>query len=210
MTPAGSTRFDPMHPPVASEAGGRVAVSHAPGPGLTKEHVVERGIDAPGISASEFGERRERLLEHARLEGCSGYVLFGADYIQYFTGFWFLSNERPIVYAESVDGESAIFVPEFEVERTRAETSFERIESYPEYPGFEHPMSILARVLVDIGIRDAIGADQDGYPGILGYAGPALSDVTGASVAWRSRRARPPNGRLVPCPTAWGSDSDAT
>jgi len=136
-----------------------------------------------GISAAEFAGRRERLLEHARLEGCSGYVLFGADYIQYFTGFWFLSNERPIVYAESVDGESAIFVPEFEVERTRAETSFERIESYPEYPGFEHPMSILARVLVDIGIRDAIGADQDGYPGILGYAGPALSDVTGASVA---------------------------
>ena len=57
------------------------------------------------------------------------------------------------------------------MERTRAETTFERIESYPEYPGIEHPMSILARVLVDLGIRDAIGADQDGYPGILGYAG---------------------------------------
>ena len=49
--------------------------------------------------------------------------------------------------------------------------TFERIESYPEYPGIEHPMSILARVLADLGIRDAIGADQDGYPGILGYAG---------------------------------------
>jgi Xaa-Pro aminopeptidase len=109
-------------------------------------------------------------------------VLFGADYIQYFTGFWFLSNERPVVYAESAGGESAVFVPEFEVERTRAETSFERIESYPEYPGVEHPMTIFARVLADLGIREAIGADQDGYPGILGYRGPPLSDVAGARV----------------------------
>ncbi|HET8968871.1 MAG TPA: Xaa-Pro peptidase family protein, partial [Gaiellaceae bacterium] len=71
----------------------------------------------------------------------------------------------------------------FEVERTRAETAFERIESYPEYPGLEHPMTIFARVLNDLGIVGTIGADEDGYPGILGYRGPALSDATGASVS---------------------------
>jgi Xaa-Pro aminopeptidase len=145
--------------------------------------MVEQRIDAAsGISAAEFRERRERLLEHVRHERLTGYVLFGADYIQYFTGFWFLSNERPVVYAESVGGESAVFVPEFEVERTRAETSFERIESYPEYPGIEHPMTIFARVLADLGIGRAIGADEDGYPGILGYQGPALSAVSDATV----------------------------
>ena len=136
-----------------------------------------------GIPAPELQERRERLLEHVRSEGFSGYVLFGADYIQYYTGFWFLSNERPVIYAESVAGESAVFVPEFEVERTRAEASFARIESYPEYPGIEHPMPIFARVLDDLGIRDAIGADDDGYPGILGYQGPTLGQVTGARIA---------------------------
>ncbi|MGZ4408861.1 MAG: M24 family metallopeptidase [Gaiellaceae bacterium] len=136
-----------------------------------------------GIPAAELQERRERLLEHVRRDGLSGYVLFGADYIQYFTGFWFLSNERPVIYAEAVGGESAVFVPEFEVERTRAEAAFARIESYPEYPGPEHPMSIFARVIADLGIRDAIGADQDGYPGILGYKGPPLSDAASASVA---------------------------
>ena len=143
----------------------------------------QRTEPATGIPAAELRERRERLLEHVRRDGLSGYVLFGADYIQYLTGFWFLSNERPVVYAESAGGESAVFVPEFEVERTRAEADFARVESYPEYPGIEHPMTILARVLADLGIRDAIGADDDGYPGILGYKGPALSDVTGASVA---------------------------
>jgi len=143
----------------------------------------QRTESVSGISAAEFEERRERLLEHVRCEGCSGFVLFGADYIQYFTGFWFLSNERPVVYAESAAGASAVFVPEFEVERTRAETTFERIESYPEYPGIAHPMLILGQILADLGIGDAIGADQDGYPGILGYKGPTLSDVAGASVA---------------------------
>jgi len=135
-----------------------------------------------GIPAAEFDERRGRLLEHVRRAGLSGYVLFGADSILYFTGFRFLSNERPVVYAESAGGEATIFVPEFEVERTRAEATFERIDAYAEYPGLEHPMRILARVLDDIGIEDRIGADQDGYPGILGYEGPPLSEAAGASV----------------------------
>lgn len=134
------------------------------------------------IPTAEFEERRQRLLEHVRGAGLTGYVLFGAEYIQYFTGFWFLSNERPVVYAESVAGESTIFVPEFETERARAETAFERIDAYAEYPGLEHPMRLFARVLADLGIERAVGADQDGYPGILGYKGPPLSEVTGAAV----------------------------
>jgi Xaa-Pro aminopeptidase len=134
------------------------------------------------ISQAELAHRRSRLLEHAQAHGAPGFVLFEPDYLRYFTGFWFLSNERPIVYAESTGGESAIFVPEFEVERTRAEAAFERIEPYPEYPGHEHPMRILARVLADLGIGGTIAADRDGYPGILGYSGPPLSHVTGATV----------------------------
>ncbi len=43
-------------------------------------------------------------------------------------------------------------------------------------------MKLLARVVADLGVSVAIGADQDGYPGILGYEGPPLSEVTGARV----------------------------
>jgi Xaa-Pro dipeptidase len=124
------------------------------------------------ISAAEFADRRSRILEQAGRTGLSGYVLFGQDYIQYFTGFWFLSNERPVVFAQNLGGEEAL-----------AESGFERIESYPEYPGYEHPMRILARVLAELGISGSIGADQDGYPGILGYQGPPLGEVTGAVVS---------------------------
>ena len=153
-----------------------------------------------GPDPAELKERRERLLEHVRREGLSGYVLFDADYIQYFTGFWFLSTERPVIYAESVGGEAAVFVPEFEVERTHAETAFARIESYPEYPGIEHPMAIFARLLADLGIGAAIGADQDGYPGILGYQGPSLSAAAGATVV--------PLGEVIEGMMARKSDSE--
>jgi Xaa-Pro aminopeptidase len=135
-----------------------------------------------GIPRPELAERRERLLEHIRGRGLSGYVLFDDKYIQYFASFGFLATERPVAFVSDAAGEIAVFVPEFEVERVRAETEFERVESYPEYPGLEHPLLLLARVLDDMGIRGAIGADQDGYPGILGYQGPPLSEATGAAL----------------------------
>jgi Xaa-Pro dipeptidase len=37
-------------------------------------------------------------------------------------------------------------------------------------------------VLLDLGVTGAAGADQNGYPGILGYQGPALSEVSGQPV----------------------------
>src|SRR2546429_2201601 len=136
-----------------------------------------------GIPPTELKLRRERLLQHVRSLELAGYVLFDEHYIQYFTSFGFLATERPVAFVENTSGETAVFVPEFEVERVRAETAFERVESYPEYPGTEHPMHLLQRVLQDMGVRGELGADNDGYPSILGYEGPALSEVAGAAVA---------------------------
>src|SRR5438045_9678356 len=98
-------------------------------------------MQATGIGHAEFGDRRARLLEHAG----STVVLFDQAYIQHYTGFNFLSNERPVVVV--VGDELTAFVPRFEVERTEEEGNFDRIEPYPEYPGPQHPMKILARLL---------------------------------------------------------------
>ncbi len=135
-----------------------------------------------GIPSAELEARRERLLEHVRGLGLTGFALFGADYIRYFTNFNFLATERPVAVVGNTTGELAAFVPEFEVERVRAETSFELVESYPEYPGTEHPLRLLAGVLRELGVTGPTGADEDGYPGILGYEGPALSETTGQPV----------------------------
>jgi Xaa-Pro aminopeptidase len=137
---------------------------------------------ATGIPSAELQARRETLLQHIRSHKLTGYVLFGQDYIQYLTSFGFLATERPVALVANASGDVAIFVPAFEVERVRAETEFERVESYTEYPGIEHPLRILAEVLLELGITGPAGADQDGYPGILGYQGPALSEVTGQPV----------------------------
>ena len=99
------------------------------------------------ISAAEYADRRARLSEHVRTLGAAGYVVSDPTYITYFTGFRFLSTERPTVYLQNAAGDDVIFVAGFELERTRAEADFERIETYPEYPGLEHPMRILARVV---------------------------------------------------------------
>jgi Xaa-Pro aminopeptidase len=135
------------------------------------------------IPPDELETRRGRLLEHCRSRDLGGYVLFDEQYIKYFAGFGFLATERPVAFVSNGSGEEAVFVPEFEVERIRAETAFERVESYPEYPGREHPMQVLRGVLTSIGVTAPIGADQDGYPGLLGYSGPSLSEIAGGSVA---------------------------
>ena len=134
-----------------------------------------------GVPTAELQERRERLLEHARGLQLSGVVLFDADYIRYFTNFNFLATERPVAVAASTAGR-----PRSRSSRSSKSSAFaprrssSAIESYPEYPGKEHPLRILGRVLADAGIEGPVGADGDGYPGILGYQGPALSEVTGA------------------------------
>jgi Xaa-Pro aminopeptidase len=43
-------------------------------------------------------------------------------------------------------------------------------------------MVVLARLLESLGMSAPVAADQDGYPGILGYSGPPLSEVVGGDV----------------------------
>ena len=50
-----------------------------------------------GIPSAELAARRERLLQHVGSGGLTGCVLFDEHYIRYFTNFWFLATERPVV-----------------------------------------------------------------------------------------------------------------
>ena len=125
---------------------------------------------------------RARLLEHAAASRLAGVVLFDEHYIKYFTGLVFLATERPVAVLLDGVGRADRVRAALRGRARRAEASFDHVESYPEYPGLEHPMSILARVAAAAGIRGAVGADQDGYPGILGYQGPSVTESFGASV----------------------------
>jgi Xaa-Pro aminopeptidase len=134
------------------------------------------------ISTEEFAARAERLREHLRAQNLSGAVLFDSTYILYFSGFAFVPTERPIAFVMNAEGEKALFVPRLEVEHAQNQTGFERVDHYLEYPYRPHPMEVLRETLQALGVSGAIGADTDGYPWILGYRGPALSEVASARV----------------------------
>lgn len=134
------------------------------------------------ISRTEFDSRASRLVDFIEDHGLAGVVLFDHAYILYYTGFAFIPTERPIALVLTASGERAMFVPRLEVEHARSNAFAERVDHYLEYPHDPHPMEIFKRTLDDLGIRGRIGADHDGYPWMLGYRGPSLSELTGGQI----------------------------
>lgn len=134
------------------------------------------------ISDQEFSERAGRLSAHLRTEGLTGIVLFDHDYILYYTGFAFIPTERPIAFAMNAQEERVLFVPRLELEHASANAVVDRVDHYLEYPFEPRPMQIFKQTLEKLDILEKIGADTDGYPWILGYRGPSLSELTGAEV----------------------------
>lgn len=134
------------------------------------------------ISDDERRERCARLVDHLQVNGISGVVLFDRAYVLYYAGFAFIPTERPIAFVMNSKGERAMFVPRLEVEHAQANALIDRVDHYLEYPHNPHPMQLFKKMLDEMGIRETIAADHDGYPWIFGYRGPSLSELTGAQV----------------------------
>lgn len=134
------------------------------------------------ITPDEHRARCGALLERVRLDGVNGVVLFDPYYVLYYAGFAFVPTERPVAFVLSARGERVLVVPRLELEHAQARSSLDRVEHYPEYPGDARPETVLASTLASTGVDGTIGADQDGYPWILGYRGPTLSDLASATV----------------------------
>ncbi len=134
------------------------------------------------IPQAEFLARQQRLITRLQDENLLGAVLFDSYYVLYYTGFAFIPTERPIAFAANAQGERALFVPRLEVEHAQANAVVDRVDHYLEYPGQTHPMNLFKKVLAGMGITGRLGADNDGYPWVLGYQGPSLSGLTGGEV----------------------------
>ena len=131
------------------------------------------------ITAKEYKKRIQKLLVCVQEKKLSGVVLFERDFILYFCGFAFIPTERPIALLVNHRGDTALFVPRLELEHANSNSVIDRVESYVEYPYDPRPEQILLDLLKDMGIFESIGSDHDGYPWILGYRGPTLSELTG-------------------------------
>lgn len=105
-------------------------------------------------------------------------VLFDDQFIQYYTDFVFHPTERPIALVITREGERTLFVPDLEREHAAQAGEAEHVVTYPEYPGLRHPLLLLSAYLESLGLaRHTVGVDHDGYPPVMGYSGPPLSEL---------------------------------
>ena len=133
------------------------------------------------ISRGEHLRRTELARADARRRELDALVLFSPAQIFYLTGFAFIATERPMAVVVTGDA-TVLFVPRLEEEHAAMHAVVDRVVTYPEYPTEKHPMLRLADLLVSLGHERArLGADGDGYPGVMGYRGPRLSEVLPAA-----------------------------
>jgi Xaa-Pro dipeptidase len=131
------------------------------------------------IQQNEYEKRTAALAEHARERLLGGVVLFDPAYVLYYTGFAFVPTERPMAFVLNAAGEGGMLVPRLEREHAQANALVSHVADYPEYPSEVHPMESLKRLLDEMSISGSLGADHDGYPWILGYRGPSLTELVG-------------------------------
>ena len=128
------------------------------------------------IQNAEFAERCAQLQERVNDHGASGIVLFDTEYILYYTGFYFIPTERPVAFIMNAKGERGLYVPRLELEHAQANAFIDKVAHYKEYPDKPHPSESLHKLLHEMNIRGTVLADSDGYPWVMGYRGPSLSE----------------------------------
>jgi len=133
------------------------------------------------IKQSEYEERLAGLAEHLLERKLTGAVLFDPYYVLYYAGFAFAPTERPIAFVLNAEGRGGMLVPRLEREHAQANASVDHVADYPEYPSETHPTESLRELLEEMGVTGSFGADQDGYPWVLGYRGPTLTELTGTT-----------------------------
>jgi Xaa-Pro dipeptidase len=132
------------------------------------------------IGQAEYERRTSALATNLQDAGLDGAVLFEPAYVLYYVGFAFVPTERPMAFVISAEGDGGMLVPRLEREHAQANALVNHVADYPEYPSESHPMESLRKLLETMELADgALGADQDGYPWILGYRGPTLTELTG-------------------------------
>jgi len=132
------------------------------------------------IEDAEYRERTSRLARYAREQGLDGVALFDPTYVLYYVGFAFVPTERPMAFVLNADGKGGMLVPRLEREHAQANALVSEVADYPEYPGETHPSEALRSLLGKLGV-ERIGADHDGYPWVLGYRGPTLTELVGTT-----------------------------
>ena len=95
------------------------------------------------LSDNFYNQTRKLLLRFIEEKGLEGYLVTNPANIFYFTGFFYVTNERPSGFYISKDNKSKLFIPLLEKENSE-NTVVDDILIYEEFPGKINPYSFMA------------------------------------------------------------------
>lgn len=135
------------------------------------------------IPRAEYIDRQETLRKQASSDNFDGVVLFTSTNIQYITGFYAVTTNRPTVVLISEES-VGIVVPKLENVHidNNANFVFDEVYSYYEHPQSD-PMEKVEKMVRDFGLTDAtLAVDAIGPATQFGYRGPSLENVIEADL----------------------------
>ncbi len=95
------------------------------------------------LSDNFYNQTRKLLLNFIEEKGLEGYLVTNPANIFYFTGFFYVTNERPSGFYISKYNKSKLFIPLLEKENSE-NTVVDNILIYEEFPGKINPYSFMA------------------------------------------------------------------
>jgi len=108
-----------------------------------------------------YRQRIERVQAALEAQGIDALLDLAAADINYLTGFFYTATERPTAVLVPREGEPILLLPLLDVDQVAAECWVKEVESYFEYPGLEHPIAWMAKLLAGRGLGKAvIGVDE--------------------------------------------------
>jgi len=166
------------------------------------------------LPKSEYESRLEGLrglMEKRRLDAI---LLTSGNWFAYFTGFFYVTTERPAALAVRKREGIAFFGPVMERDHLRTQTSFiGSVETYLDYPGETHPAKLFARWVKRLKLGERLGTDgATSFSSYWGYKGqkwskllPRKRFVSLADELYSMRKVKSPNEqRLVGESVRWG------
>ena len=96
------------------------------------------------LSNNFYNQTRKMLLRLIEENDLDGFLITNPANIFYFTGFFYVTNERPSGFFLSKENKSKLFIPLLEKENSE-NTIIDEILIYEEYPGKINPYSFMAQ-----------------------------------------------------------------
>ena len=100
------------------------------------------------LSNSFYKETRNKLLNLIQEKNLDGFLITNPANIFYFTGFFYVTNERPSGFYLSKNNKSKLFIPLLEKENAER-IKVDDVHIYEEFPGEINPYSFMTNNIIE-------------------------------------------------------------